>query len=143
MTYLIKPRGRGYSFRMVTPEILVGTENPWTGKPFGKGRVLRSRSWNEIRAGLARPQYSDPQFRGFRRSGDPDRRPGSGAAPRQLSWTALSRPIQREGHVTLRAVAEQLNTRGIQTRRGGNWQMSNVRNLLARRRNVATTGQEQ
>jgi integrase len=36
MQYLTKPRGRGYSLRMTTPEILVGTENPWTGKKFGR-----------------------------------------------------------------------------------------------------------
>ncbi|MGR3650101.1 MAG: tyrosine-type recombinase/integrase [Shimia sp.] len=36
MQYLIKPRGRGYSLRIVTPDILVGTQNPWTGKAFGR-----------------------------------------------------------------------------------------------------------
>lgn len=36
MRHLTKPRGKGYSFRMVTPGILFGTKNPWTGKPFGK-----------------------------------------------------------------------------------------------------------
>ncbi|WP_428515008.1 tyrosine-type recombinase/integrase [Roseovarius sp.] len=35
MQYLTKPRGKGYSLRMPTPSVLVGTENPWTGKPFG------------------------------------------------------------------------------------------------------------
>lgn len=44
MRYLRQSRGDGssYVFRMVTPEKLKGTENPWTGKPFG----------NEIRKGL-------------------------------------------------------------------------------------------
>lgn len=36
MQYLMKPRGKGYTLRMSTPEILVGTGNPWTGKPFGR-----------------------------------------------------------------------------------------------------------
>lgn len=36
MQYLSKPRGKGYSLRMVTPEVLVGTANPWTGKQFGR-----------------------------------------------------------------------------------------------------------
>jgi DNA invertase Pin-like site-specific DNA recombinase len=40
--------------------------------------------------------------------------------------------IRAEGYSTLRAIAEQLNCRGIATRRGGRWQVSNVRNLLAR-----------
>lgn len=35
MQYLSKPRGKGYSLRMPTPSVLVGTENPWTGTPFG------------------------------------------------------------------------------------------------------------
>ena len=49
MKHLIKPRGRGYSFRMVTPEVLVGTENPWTGKPFGK----------EIKLGLHTQRHAE------------------------------------------------------------------------------------
>jgi hypothetical protein len=36
MQHLTKPRGRGYSLRMVTPETLVGTMNPWTRKPFSR-----------------------------------------------------------------------------------------------------------
>lgn len=36
MQYLTKPRGKGYSLRMTTPEALIGSINPWTGKPFGK-----------------------------------------------------------------------------------------------------------
>ena len=49
MTSLIKPRGHGYSFRMVTPEVLVGTENPWTGKPFDK----------EIKLGLHTQRHAE------------------------------------------------------------------------------------
>lgn len=41
--------------------------------------------------------------------------------------------IRAEGHVSLPAIAAQLNARGILTRRGGRWHVSTVRNLLARR----------
>jgi DNA invertase Pin-like site-specific DNA recombinase len=40
--------------------------------------------------------------------------------------------IRADGHITLRAIAAELNARGIRTRRGGWWHVSNVRNLLAR-----------
>ncbi len=40
--------------------------------------------------------------------------------------------IRAEGHTSLRAIAEALNERGMMTRRGCRWQVSNVRNLLAR-----------
>lgn len=49
MKYLIKPRGRGYSLRMVTPEALIGTKNPWTNKPFGK----------EIKLGLNTQRHAE------------------------------------------------------------------------------------
>ncbi|QDC10083.1 resolvase [Oceanicola sp. D3] len=40
--------------------------------------------------------------------------------------------IRAEGHVSLRAIARELNARGILTRRGGRWQVSNVRALVGR-----------
>jgi DNA invertase Pin-like site-specific DNA recombinase len=40
--------------------------------------------------------------------------------------------LRAEGHTTLRAIAGQLNARGIRTRRGGRLQVSNVKNLLVR-----------
>lgn len=40
--------------------------------------------------------------------------------------------IRSEGHRSLRSIAGQLNERGILTRRGGQWHVSNVRNLLKR-----------
>ena len=40
--------------------------------------------------------------------------------------------IRAEGVMSLRGVAEALNDRGMLTRRGGRWGVSNVRNLLAR-----------
>ena len=49
MMYLTKPRGRGYSLRMSTPDVLVGTLNPWTGKPFGR----------EIKLGLNTTRHAE------------------------------------------------------------------------------------
>jgi DNA invertase Pin-like site-specific DNA recombinase len=40
--------------------------------------------------------------------------------------------VQRAGTTSLRGIASALNTRGIRTARGGNWQVSNVRNVLKR-----------
>ena len=40
--------------------------------------------------------------------------------------------IQRSGVTSLRGIAIALNSRGVRTARGGQWQVSNVRNLLAR-----------
>lgn len=36
MAYLRKPRGKGYAFKMVTPEVLIGSDSPFTGKLFKK-----------------------------------------------------------------------------------------------------------
>jgi len=44
MRFLVKPRGKGYSLRMATPEALIGTMNPWTGKPFCKEIKLGLRT---------------------------------------------------------------------------------------------------
>jgi hypothetical protein len=44
---------------------------------------------------------------------------------------ALS-PRGLDGHTSLRAIAAELNRRGMMTRRGGRWQVSNVRNLVRR-----------
>jgi len=40
--------------------------------------------------------------------------------------------LRAQGPPTLHQIADALNDRGIQTRRGGRWHVSNVRNLLAR-----------
>ena len=45
--------------------------------------------------------------------------------------------IQRAGVVSLRGIAIALNSRGVRTARSGEWQVSNVRNLLARCRAVS------
>ena len=48
------------------------------------------------------------------------------------SLAPLLETIRKDGHGTLRSVAAELNARGIQTRRGGAWHVSNVRNLVRR-----------
>lgn len=40
--------------------------------------------------------------------------------------------IRAAGHLSLRAIAAELTARGIRTRRGGQWQVSNVKALLER-----------
>jgi hypothetical protein len=40
--------------------------------------------------------------------------------------------LRHDGATTLRALASALNARGILTRRGGQWHVSSVRNVLAR-----------
>lgn len=40
--------------------------------------------------------------------------------------------IRAAGYLSLRTIAAELNARGMLTRRGGDWQVSNVRNLLER-----------
>jgi hypothetical protein len=40
--------------------------------------------------------------------------------------------IRQDGHTSLRAIASELNARGMMTRQGGVWHVSNVRNLLQR-----------
>lgn len=44
----------------------------------------------------------------------------------------IIRNIQTAGITSFRAIARELNARGIRTARGGQWQVSNVRNLIAR-----------
>jgi DNA invertase Pin-like site-specific DNA recombinase len=46
--------------------------------------------------------------------------------------TPVVETIRAEGHTTLRAIAEELNARGMLARRRGRRQVSNVRNLLTR-----------
>ena len=43
-----------------------------------------------------------------------------------------SSSLQKSGVTSLRGIAIGLNSRGIRTARGGEWQVSNVRNVLAR-----------
>jgi len=66
----------------------------------------------------------------------PQRRGRRKAAVVDSSDSARLRPvidgIRREGITSLRGVAAALNQRGMLTRRGGRWHVSNVRNLLGR-----------
>ncbi|QQA41999.1 recombinase family protein [Pelagovum pacificum] len=49
-----------------------------------------------------------------------------------MALSPIVRAIQQAGHTSLRALADELNARGMRTRRGGKWHVSNVRNLLGR-----------
>lgn len=71
------------------------------------------------------------------------KRAGQGGVPLRQAVTANAddfartlapflKDIRDDGHDTLRAIAAELNNRGIQTRRGGRWCVSNVRALLLR-----------
>jgi DNA invertase Pin-like site-specific DNA recombinase len=44
----------------------------------------------------------------------------------------IIKSLQKSGVTSLRRIAIALNTRGVRTARGGDWQVSNVRNVLAR-----------
>jgi DNA invertase Pin-like site-specific DNA recombinase len=46
--------------------------------------------------------------------------------------TSVVDVIRGDGKVTLRAIADAMNARGMMTRRGGRWHVSTVKNLLAR-----------
>ncbi len=48
------------------------------------------------------------------------------------SLVAVLADIQTEGHFSLCDIAMELNRRGMMTRRGGRWHVSNVRNLIGR-----------
>ncbi len=48
------------------------------------------------------------------------------------SLVPLLRNIREQGCTSLRAIATELNAKGIRTRRGGRWHVSTVRNLIAR-----------
>jgi hypothetical protein len=47
--------------------------------------------------------------------------------------------IRDGGATSLRAVAAEMNARGVLTRRGGRWHVSTVLNLLARRQQGAAS----
>ncbi len=71
------------------------------------------------------------------------RRAGKGGAPLRTaialnadrhaeSLARVLADIRAQGHTTLRAIAGALNDRGMLTRRGGRWHVSNARNLIRR-----------
>jgi DNA invertase Pin-like site-specific DNA recombinase len=49
-----------------------------------------------------------------------------------ISVLPIIASLQKTGVTSYRAIAVALNGRGVRTARGGRWQVSNVRNLLAR-----------
>lgn len=48
------------------------------------------------------------------------------------SLVPVLQDIRGQGCTSLRAIATELNAKGIRTRRGGRWHVSTVRNLIAR-----------
>ncbi len=54
MHHLTQPRGKGYVFRMKTPDVLVGARNPKTGKPFGREIKHGLNTRNRMEAKKAR-----------------------------------------------------------------------------------------
>lgn len=49
-----------------------------------------------------------------------------------LDLASVLADVRAAGHLSLRAIAAELTARGIQTRRGGNWNVGNVKALLVR-----------
>ncbi|MEQ9314833.1 MAG: recombinase family protein [Henriciella sp.] len=72
----------------------------------------------------------------LRRSGDDGKTLRKAITRNADAFAASLAPLVAElrdsGHTSLRAIAGELNRRGIRTRRGGRWQVSNVRNLVLR-----------
>ena len=57
---------------------------------------------------------------------------GAAVSRKADDFAAVIGDIQTERAISLRAITGQLTLLGIQTRRGGAWQVSNFRRLLAR-----------
>ena len=57
-----------------------------------------------------------------------------------LSLAPVVEDIRAAGQTSLRAVAAELNDRGIETRRGRTWHVSNVRNLISRLADTPISG---
>ena len=57
---------------------------------------------------------------------------GAAADNHAANVLPIIREIRKAGATTLRAIAEALNARGVQTARGGQWYATTVRNVLAR-----------
>jgi DNA invertase Pin-like site-specific DNA recombinase len=74
--------------------------------------------------------------------GNPSNAGEAAAAGRQVQVSAATEfaetvlpkitSLQKAGVTSLRGIAIALNNKGVRTARGGRWQVSNVRNLLAR-----------
>ncbi|MFB9151279.1 recombinase family protein [Roseovarius ramblicola] len=70
-----------------------------------------------------------PEHRGALRIAQPD---PARLGCRQCPLAPVTGSLRSAGVTSLRALADELNTRGIRTRRGGRWHVSTVRNLLVR-----------
>jgi DNA invertase Pin-like site-specific DNA recombinase len=68
------------------------------------------------------------------RSGSCERASGDNSGIERFAATVLPiiEAIRSSGVTSLRGIAIALNNRGVRTARGGKWQVSNVRNVLAR-----------
>ena len=124
------------------------------GRPAGGERPDRRASWRWWRRRSARRSPGGPRrrwrwpgaavcgsatptarrrsgglARAVRRSGRPLRATPTGM-PR--TWRRWSADIRAGGATSLRAIADELNARGMLTRRGGRWHVSTVTNLLDR-----------
>ena len=86
-----------------------------------RGVRLGNPEWHRgAPCGLARAQ---------RRSGRPSRATPSGMRGTWHRWSRISGPAAQPAS---RAIADELNARGMLTRRGGRWHVSTVMNLLDR-----------
>lgn len=113
-------------------------------KPRGAG-VVRCRGMPAEREAISKPTkeaLAIAKVRGVR-LGNPNgaaalRRAGKGGSALRATVAAnadsfardfapVIADIRAQGHITLRAIAEELTTRGIRTRRGGTWGVGNVR----------------
>ena len=84
------------------------------------------------------------------RLGNPSNAPEAASRGRAVSIAEADRfaatllpvidSLQRAGITSYRGIAEALNNRGVRTARGGKWQVSNVRNLIARAASSAQIG---
>lgn len=79
------------------------------------------------------------------------RRAGKGGAPLRAAVSAnadafadilapVIAELREQGVTTLRQIADELNVRNVQTRRGGRWHVSTVKNLLARMERQSVIG---
>ena len=90
----------------------------------GRGQEPRGAARQPARRGGAQAGWSGAQRRCVR---------PLPATPTGMHWTwRRCRDIRAGGATSLRAIADELNARGMLTRRGGRWHVSTVMNLLDR-----------